>query len=390
MFKIVSAPVRVLAQAIEAAARGVAVVVRELVGKFGGGVVGFLVAILGGALALAIALAVLALALPLVLGAVTFVLAVALVVVVPAALAAAAWYVAFRRRGRIPRLHPHELSGELRKEIKVSGPVRFRAGPHDVRIQPGSSNALEVTCRYRVEGKRAAEWRDRFSHDPPIVVEGNTVWLGDLEKYGSSGAGTWLGPEAVLQFSVRLPPGMDACVETGSGDQVIADLRGAVESRAGSGDVAIRRIAGPVTVQVGSGDVVLDEIAGNVVAQAGSGDLTIRGVEGALEATVSSGDIHATGLRGEVHLSAGSGDLYAEAACPPEGEWAFETGSGDVAVRLPADSQFRLVVETRSGEVRCSFPVRWDREGERGTVGESPTATVRVETGSGDGTIQPK
>lgn len=140
-------------------------------------------------------------------------------------------------------------------------------------------------------------------------------------------------------------------------------FEGALEASCGSGEItgADLSLFG-LTVETGSGDVDLESLI------------------------VSPGKVTATASSGRIHL-----DLEELAS-----DLEIRTGSGDVTLQLPSDAGVNLFADATSGDIEVGFPITVAGTGERrdsdpvvGVVG-SGEYTVRIRTGSGDITVQPR
>jgi hypothetical protein len=286
-----------------------------------------------------------------------------------------------------------KVEGSFRKELEVPEPVKLEVstGSGDIGIKRGEEGRLKVTGAFQVwartkeEAQRLAE---RIKADPPIEVAGGSICVGDLRKYGLS---RWpFGSGVVIDFLIEAPKKTEARLNSSSGDQEVHGLEGPVRAEAGSGDVDISDIEGKVKVEAGSGDVQARNI-GSIEADVKSGDVTLEGVSGDAEIEVNSGDVSIKDAHGDVKVEAGSGDISIDSKIGAGASWELEAGSGDVKLRLPKGSSFSLEARTGLGEIKVDFPLAAAKNKDWklvGKVGEEPRATIRVETSSGDISIE--
>jgi hypothetical protein len=228
-------------------------------------------------------------------------------------------------------------------------------------------------------------------------------------------------------------------VATGQGDRVWADLDVRVPTRlaralfrnmvglieaqrldgtlafdVGSADLRLQRLSGAVSLEGSSGDIRASEIRGTWESRFSSGDCELKGFEGdAFAWHSSSGDLRARDLRAsrvEIETSSGdadlkdadleelrgessSGDLSLEATGARLRSVRAHTSSGNVTLRLPPEASFDATADQSSGDMRVDFSDgtsthRHDkliayRRGAGGT-------TIRLETSSGDVSIEPR
>ncbi|MDW8141807.1 MAG: DUF4097 family beta strand repeat-containing protein, partial [Candidatus Bipolaricaulota bacterium] len=97
-------------------------------------------------------------------------------------------------------------------------------------------------------------------------------------------------------------------------------------------------------------------------------------------------------IGGNIDVDTGSGDIRIDSGLGTGVRWQLETSSGDVSISLPADARFALAVETSAGDIEVDFPLtvtgKLSKHELRGTVGDSPSAQINIETSSGDVRIQ--
>ncbi len=283
------------------------------------------------------------------------------------------------------------VEDRFERTLSVSGRTKLivEAGSGDIRIERGADDKVFVHARVFVHAltrDQARELVEKIKADPPIAIEDNTVKIGDLSRYRESIS--WpFGPSISIDFDIQAPYETEADLDSGSGDQTVRDIRGPVRAEAGSGDIEVTGIEGEVTVSTGSGDIKVVGAA-KVSAKAGSGDIELRQIAGDVKIDVGSGDVTLHEIGGSVQIDTGSGDIQAESGLGAGTRWQLETSSGDVTVSLPAEARFALVVETSSGKIETDFPLtvtgKLSRRALRGTVGESPSAQINIETSSGD------
>lgn len=283
-----------------------------------------------------------------------------------------------------------KIEGSFERVLDVGKPVKLliTTGSGDVRLKRRTQDdKVCIAGRFTVRAfnrEEVLKLAKRIQADPPIEVQGNLVKVGDLSKYQAS-LGWFFS--IVMDFDIQAPFETEAEVRSGSGDQNISGICGPVHSHAGSGDVTIQQIEREVTVETGSGDIEISGVA-KAIAEAGSGDVTISAVTESVRVRVGSGDISLKEIGREIEAEASSGDVKIYSQVEAQAHWSLEASSGDIFLALPADARFALTAETSSGDIEIDFPLtvlgKVSKRRLQGTVGESPQATIAIETSSGD------
>lgn len=160
--------------------------------------------------------------------------------------------------------------------------------------------------------------------------------------------------EASVEFTARVPAGVQFDGSMVSGDVEVSGLTARVEVNSVSGDVAVRNVQGDVS------------------AHSVSGRATLQGVDGqAVEATTVSGDVE---FGGPVH---------------PGGRYAFRSVSGELTLRVDGALNAHVSMGTVSGEIDSDFPITLSGGGRFGrrnldfTIGTGD-ARLELSTVSGD------
>jgi hypothetical protein len=154
-----------------------------------------------------------------------------------------------------------------------------------------------------------------------------------------------------VQYTVRVPAGVDFVGSMVSGDVAATGLPGRVDVSSVSGSATATGIGGPVSANSVSGDVELETA---------SGEASGRSVSGSVRATVR-----------------GRGDRALR----------FSSVSGDVTLMLPRDLGADLELSTLSGELQSDYPVtvsgRFSRRRMQARIGAGGRR-LEVSTVSGD------
>lgn len=276
-------------------------------------------------------------------------------------------------------------TGVFERTVTVAEPVELdvTTGSGSITISRGAAGQVVVHGSIRVHtssGRNAAEAEAlarRLETDPPIEVTGSTVRVGHLdEEYRRN---------VSISYEIAVPAATSVVSRTGSGEQNLSDLGGAVEARTGSGEITLSDIDGSVEVSTGSGDIIAERIAGAFNGSTGSGSIElVQTASGAVAVATGSGSVSLSGVQSAARARTGSGRIEIDGV--PGGLWDLETGSGSVYLRVPEDAAFSLDVRTSSGAVQTSHAVTMvgtiARGSLRGDV-RGGGSLVHVRTGSG-------
>lgn len=123
-----------------------------------------------------------------------------------------------------------------------------------------------------------------------------------------------------------------------------------------------------IRVDTTRGDFSCESLNGNVTYTTTSGNAEIR-------SAIGSGSYKASNS-GELNI------VYTEVT----GDLSFFNKNDSIRIALPADLEFEFTATTKNGSIFTSFQecISIDGRTTKGTVGEHPTVTVRVETNNGD------
>jgi len=153
-------------------------------------------------------------------------------------------------------------------------------------------------------------------------------------------------------IKINIPSNMPVKIKTVSGDIVIKNLSGTIESKSVSGDIELKTCSGNITVNSISGDIDVDKLKGTCSLISKSGDVELQDSEVAgtiksysgdllvddsilteLDASSFSGDLkfRETELRGKIQLKTFSGDLDIELR-NKEGNFSGISGTGELTI----------------------------------------------------------
>ncbi len=304
----------------------------------------------------------------------------------------------------------NDYEGSFERTLSVNGPVEpdVVTGSGNINVRIGASSSVHVRGSIRVSRKLSPDAASRrigeIEDNPPIEQSGNRIRIGYARgvrrfvNIGDAWRHVYISYELIVPADTRLKS------DTGSGDQSVAGLKGAVKATTGSGNIRLSDLAGDTRVNTGSGDIEINSVSETVYAETGSGNIRAVGVSGSIRANTGSGDVRADGsAKGPVDVTTGSGSLEVRGVAgplragtgsgniavlgQPGGNWEIDTGSGSVTLRLPSQASFTLHAHTGSGTIESSHPITHQRKVSkselRGAV-RGGGSLVDLETGSGD------
>ncbi len=281
------------------------------------------------------------------------------------------------------------VAGTFDRSFTVNGPVDLEVLTHsgDIIVRNGGGNTVTIHARIHVgyslfSSDRRAEVEE-LQRNPPVHQSGNSIRIDYVNTNNIS-----------IDYEITTPAETKLRGHSGSGNQAVEGLSGAIDLETGSGDVKLDRLSGEVHTQSGSGNLRAHDISGTLRARAGSGDIEVdqRG-SGNVDARTGSGNIHVQGLSAGFRGDAGSGDITAEGL--PKNDWEVRTGSGNVTLKIPSNAAFDVDLSTGSGSLDVAHPVSTTVQGRvqeyhKRVAGKvnGGGAHVLVHTGSGDVRIQ--
>lgn len=322
------------------------------------------------------------------------------------------------------------LSGQTVAVYNLAGQVTVTAGSGSdvtvtVRRQGSDADQLDIragsvdTHRRNwgtVEALRVIYPSDDIRYDGMDgqtqirVREDGTFWGGGRRDRGSrrveiSNRGNGLEASADLEVSVpagkrvlvALAAGLieatnvngDLYLDTGSGNIRTTGTSGALDLDSGSGNVTVDGAEGDVNIDTGSGNVNVSSVTGpDLNVDSGSGSVTIDGVD-TPGISIDTGSGNVTILRaqtGRVSVDTGSGDVRV-VTVSGNASFNVDTGSGNVTIAVPSGYDGSVRFETGSGILNTDFPltlIRKDDDEIQGRIGAGGSASIEVETGSGN------
>jgi len=310
----------------------------------------------------------------------------------------------------------------LRAEIPATGAVTIENIAGTMKVVPGKADNIVAIATVHAENEALAD-RIRFEK---VAGEQTLRVAYPLDDYstirypGDAGGASLLGrlfggsTNTTTKYA-----GRRVRISSGSGVMVYADIEIQVPSRQVeavfrnlAGRITGEGVSGTLTFDSASGEILLSRLSGKITADTGSGDVKADDLEGSFSGDTGSGDIDLARFRGEkVACNTGSGDVRVVEADTVEfsansgsGEILFEadgsrlervstdTGSGDVTLRLGPDASFEAMADLASGDINNRYPdaeaILRDDEVVGFRRGDAHIR-VRVDTGSGDLTLEP-
>lgn len=288
-------------------------------------------------------------------------------------------------------------SGSFDRTFRVDGPVRLELvnNKGDSRVTSGAAGEVHIHGAFRVKSWSSGGGQRRMEtleSNPPVSQEGNLI------RVGGSSLGARPPENAVIDYTIVVPPDSEVRGITASGDIQVGGVRGPVNFTAGSGNVTASEISGDVQALAGSGSVRLSEIQGQAQVTAGSGSITLDSVKGetrlqtgsgniqvsapgsSLMAATGSGKIRVTGASGDLRLRGSSGEITIDGDPGASSFWDFRTSSGNVVLHVPASGNFRFYARTGSGNIDAGIPIVME-----GTTGKHE---LRARIGEGKGRVE--
>jgi hypothetical protein len=240
-----------------------------------------------------------------------------------------------------------QARGMFERTLTVNAPVELhvQTGSGNIQIRTGDANRVHIIGRVSAGGRRddidPAERIKQVEAAPPVQQTGSVVRIGDTgddPRYRN----------VSISYEILVPVNTQITSLSGSGNQTIGSIDGAVRAQTGSGNILIERTGGSLFAQTGSGNIQVNAVGGEIRAQTGSGNIEVRQTTKA--------------------------------------EVTAKTGSGDVNLTLPPDAAFTLDARTGSGSIDSAQPMTIQGTSRRNHVQgvvRGGGNTVSITTGSG-------
>lgn len=255
------------------------------------------------------------------------------------------------------------------RSLPVTATTRLdvNVGDTDIRLEPGSSSALEVSVY--VDASDPDVGRDYFERmELQVGLEGDEVRVRAREP--RMGGSWWQRNRRVRVVTViRHPPAMSMHVVTGDGDVLAGDLAGVVEIHTSDGDIEVGALTGgPARIETSDGDI---RVRSASVSR--------------LDVDTSDGDVTLGPTRSDLRVSSGDGDITVEL----DGSFpaSVQTGDGDVTLYTPDEFDANLDVEGGEISVDRMLEVQ-GRVSDRRLRGAWGSGGPEIRIRSGDGDIR--
>src|SRR5262252_5911616 len=156
-------------------------------------------------------------------------------------------------------------AGTFDRSFQVNGPVDLevltRSG--DITVHNGGASTVAIHGRIHVgdswfSSDRKADVQE-LQNNPPIRQNGNSIRIDYINLRNIS-----------VDYEITVPENTTVRTHSGSGNQTVEGIKGAVDLESGSGDMRLARLTGDFHFQTGSGNVRGSEISGPVRVKAGS------------------------------------------------------------------------------------------------------------------------
>lgn len=231
-----------------------------------------------------------------------------------------------------------EATATMREQFTVEGTplldVDCPVCDVEISARPGATVEIKATA-HAWAGDQAAAERSLERIDVSLTRQGERILIEVDMPQLQEWTGDWQERRARVDLEITVP--------------VRADLRLQLDV----GDMEISGIEGRVDIQADVGQVVLKDVVARQSLKVRTDVARIR-----FEGPISEGVLY-----------------------------DMRSAVGDIALTLPASSSFELDAESNVGAVTCDFDVRGTQERKQvvggriqGTVGQSPTAEVRLQS----------
>ena len=265
---------------------------------------------------------------------------------------------------------PAQVANELQFNLNGISDVTISYDEENVTFYQSENDAL-IIKEYMTENK------SRYYAD--VKQDSGSIHV-------SEGGKPFLKSNFTRYIEVYLPQEYQAnlTVTTTNGNIDMSDLALDLNS------LRIDSTAGTVQLDDANASIVhLSSTGEQIRLDTTSGKVTCVELNGAVTYTSTSGDIVVKSAVGSgSYRSNNSGNLkvtYTEVT----GDLSFFNKNGGIELTLPQDLEFEFEATTKNGSVSTSFQgsISIDGRTTRGTVGNTPTATVKTETNNGNITV---
>lgn len=207
-------------------------------------------------------------------------------------------------------------------------------------------------------------------------------------------------------FSITMPSSLAVELGTASGDIELDGIAGGIKAGTASGDIIARNASGRCHLGTASGDLALEggtglearleSVSGDIEVSSCTGRVALQTVSGDAEVEVDTGGVSAESVSGDLTITidaaadlavrSTSGDITIEVKKKLTGRNTISSISGDIELSLPDDSGATIEAATTSGDIDCDLELEDLRQRSRSLTGKlgNGEAAIVVTTTSGD------
>ena len=261
-----------------------------------------------------------------------------------------------------------------------------------IKVEPGSSNSVEVEVYRRVDAPSQEE-SDRIlrDFDLELTQQGSEVVARGIFKTG------WKPQSEVsrngrricrdgkcleyarylreFEYRVLVPRQFSVNLKTSGGSIGVGDLTGEVVARTSGGSLTFGRIDGPINgrtsgggislaggngkaeLHTSGGSIRIGQVSGEVNAHTSGGSIQIERAAGRVVAQTSGGSITVRETTGPVEAATSGGNVTAFLLAQPRESCRLSTSGGSINVHLAGNIGMDVDASTSGGSVSTDFPV---------------------------------
>ncbi|HTP08723.1 MAG TPA: DUF4097 family beta strand repeat-containing protein [Anaerolineae bacterium] len=232
-----------------------------------------------------------------------------------------------------------------------------------VDVVTGSDNTVKVDVVKRGGGVSQQDAEDDLKNvEVTMTQDGDTIRVvakrtDQRVDIGNSGASAKL----------RVPNGATLDLRASNGPITTSGPVSDVKAETSNGSIGVRGSLGQLDLHTSNGPITIDGGSTSINAESSNGLIDITADNAVVTARTSNGPIHFTGL-------------------PAQGRSELNTSNGNIVATLPANAQFVVDADTSNAKITSDFAVTAQSFSDnqlRGTVGNDPGITLRLETSNG-------
>ncbi len=197
----------------------------------------------------------------------------------------------------------HSETAEWRKtyELAPGGRVQISNVNGKIEVEPSTGTSVEVVARKSAKGANPAAAKEAIERIE-ILEDVSPSSISIETKLPRGGGWFQMGGHTQVQYTVRVPVGVEAKFSTVNGGVEVSGLSGRVIAETTNGGVSARNISGPIEASTTNGgvDVELARLAeGGAKLECTNGGIRLRlpaESKASISASVTNGGINAEGL----------------------------------------------------------------------------------------------